>query len=247
MAESFYEPDGDRYVATELTRGPWDPGAQHAGPPAALIGREIERLGGGRLGGQRRSARPGRPHHLRDPALGADRAAARRGRDRPAGAQVEMVEATLTDGRRRGDAGARLAAADRRGRVREPPGRREPPRDRSRESQASSSTPATTSATTRRWSTASSAARSWSRARRRSGCGWRCRWSPARSRPRCSACWPPPTRATASAPRSTGAATCSSTSTSASTCTGCRWASGSASTRSRCPSRTGSGSPTRAL
>jgi hypothetical protein len=41
---AFYEPDGDRYAATELTRGPWDPGAQHAGPPAALLGRELERL-----------------------------------------------------------------------------------------------------------------------------------------------------------------------------------------------------------
>jgi hypothetical protein len=41
---AFYELDGDRYVATELTRGPWDPGAQHAGPPAALLGRELERL-----------------------------------------------------------------------------------------------------------------------------------------------------------------------------------------------------------
>jgi hypothetical protein len=41
---AFYEPDGERYLATELTRGPWDPGAQHAGPPAALLGREIERL-----------------------------------------------------------------------------------------------------------------------------------------------------------------------------------------------------------
>jgi hypothetical protein len=41
---AFYEIDGDRYAATELTRGPWDPGAQHAGPPAALIGREIEQL-----------------------------------------------------------------------------------------------------------------------------------------------------------------------------------------------------------
>jgi acyl-Coa thioesterase superfamily protein/acyl-CoA thioesterase superfamily protein len=41
---AFYEPNGDRYAATELTRGPWDPGAQHAGPPAALLGREIERL-----------------------------------------------------------------------------------------------------------------------------------------------------------------------------------------------------------
>ena len=44
MPGAFYEADGDRYLATELTRGPWDPGAQHAGPPAGLLGREIERL-----------------------------------------------------------------------------------------------------------------------------------------------------------------------------------------------------------
>ncbi len=44
MSEAFYEPDGDVYVASELTRGPWDPSAQHAGPAAALIAREIERL-----------------------------------------------------------------------------------------------------------------------------------------------------------------------------------------------------------
>jgi hypothetical protein len=44
MPAAFYEIDGERYLATELTRGPWDPGAQHAGPPAALLGREIERL-----------------------------------------------------------------------------------------------------------------------------------------------------------------------------------------------------------
>jgi hypothetical protein len=41
---AFYERDGDVFVATELTRGPWDPGAQHAGPPAALLGYAIERL-----------------------------------------------------------------------------------------------------------------------------------------------------------------------------------------------------------
>jgi hypothetical protein len=41
---AFYQPDGDLYLATELTRGPWDAGAQHAGPPAALLGRELERL-----------------------------------------------------------------------------------------------------------------------------------------------------------------------------------------------------------
>jgi hypothetical protein len=44
VEDAFYERDGERFVATELTRGPWDPGAQHAGPPAALLGREIERL-----------------------------------------------------------------------------------------------------------------------------------------------------------------------------------------------------------
>jgi hypothetical protein len=41
---AFYERDGRGYLATELTRGPWDPGAQHAGPPAALLGRELELL-----------------------------------------------------------------------------------------------------------------------------------------------------------------------------------------------------------
>lgn len=43
MSDCFYVPDGDRFVSTELTRGPWDPDSQHAGPPAALIGRELER------------------------------------------------------------------------------------------------------------------------------------------------------------------------------------------------------------
>jgi hypothetical protein len=47
MNESFYERSGsDSFVASELTRGPWDPGAQHAGPPSALLGREIEGLAG---------------------------------------------------------------------------------------------------------------------------------------------------------------------------------------------------------
>lgn len=44
MPSAFYEPDGERIVATELTRGPWDAGAQHAGPPSALLGRAIEGL-----------------------------------------------------------------------------------------------------------------------------------------------------------------------------------------------------------
>lgn len=40
--DAFYARDGDHYHASELTRGPWDPDSQHAGPPAALIGRELE-------------------------------------------------------------------------------------------------------------------------------------------------------------------------------------------------------------
>lgn len=44
-ALAFYVPDGDAFVATELTRGPWDPESQHAGPPCALLGRAVERAG----------------------------------------------------------------------------------------------------------------------------------------------------------------------------------------------------------
>jgi hypothetical protein len=42
MTAAFYLPDGDGFTSTELTRGPWDPGAQHAGPPTALLARTIE-------------------------------------------------------------------------------------------------------------------------------------------------------------------------------------------------------------
>lgn len=44
MPEAFYERADDLWTATELTRGPWDPGAQHAGPPSALLGRAIEEM-----------------------------------------------------------------------------------------------------------------------------------------------------------------------------------------------------------
>ena len=44
MTDAFYEPLGDgRFAATPHTRGPWDPAFQHAGPPSALLGRELER------------------------------------------------------------------------------------------------------------------------------------------------------------------------------------------------------------
>jgi hypothetical protein len=43
MADAFYVPDGAGYRSTERTRGPWDPDAQHAGPPTALLARALER------------------------------------------------------------------------------------------------------------------------------------------------------------------------------------------------------------
>ncbi len=48
MADSFFISLGDgRYQPTDHTIGPWDAGAQHGGPPAALLGRVIEGLEGG--------------------------------------------------------------------------------------------------------------------------------------------------------------------------------------------------------
>jgi hypothetical protein len=96
VPDSFFEPDGDKYVATEATRGPWDPGAQHAGPPAALIGRAIERLGGGRMGGGGGPpAQVGRITYeiLRSVPIARLRVEAEVVRP---GRRVEMVRATLT-------------------------------------------------------------------------------------------------------------------------------------------------------
>jgi hypothetical protein len=92
MSDAFYLPDGeDRFVATELTRGPWDPRAQHAGPPAALLGRAVERLG------ERADLHTARVTFeiMRPVPITAVQVAARRLRD---GRNVELVEASLTAG-----------------------------------------------------------------------------------------------------------------------------------------------------
>jgi acyl-CoA thioesterase len=44
MGDSFFVPDGDRFLPTDLARGPWSADAAHAGPPAALLGRAVEQL-----------------------------------------------------------------------------------------------------------------------------------------------------------------------------------------------------------
>lgn len=91
MPEAFFLPDGDRVVATGLTRGPWDDAAQHFGPPAALIGRALERCAPredlriarvtfeilkpvpiAALSVAARVARPGRSVELLDAELSAD-------------------------------------------------------------------------------------------------------------------------------------------------------------------------------
>ncbi|HEY2792936.1 MAG TPA: thioesterase family protein [Micromonosporaceae bacterium] len=47
--ESFYRAlDDGSFESTVATRGPWDDKAQHAGPPAALLGHVIERRDGAR-------------------------------------------------------------------------------------------------------------------------------------------------------------------------------------------------------
>lgn len=43
MTEAFFTDEGGgRFAATALTRGPWSPTHQHAGPPSALLGRCLE-------------------------------------------------------------------------------------------------------------------------------------------------------------------------------------------------------------
>jgi hypothetical protein len=88
---SFFRADGDVFEPTELTRGPWDPDAQHAGPPAALLGRAIERCGDGEgkhIG--RVTVEILRPVPMTTLTVSAQVV-------RP-GRSVELVEASLSDG-----------------------------------------------------------------------------------------------------------------------------------------------------
>ena len=92
-ATAFFVPDGDLLVATELTRGPWDASSQHAGPPAALIGRAIERCAG--VGERPEERHVGRVTYeiLAPVPIAPLRVAAEVTRG---GRRVDMVEATLS-------------------------------------------------------------------------------------------------------------------------------------------------------
>jgi Thioesterase-like superfamily len=92
MADAFYVPEGGRFVPTELTRGPWDPDAQHAGPPSALLGRALERheAEGGRQMG-RVTFEILRPIPIAPLSVSV--------RTLRGGRSVELLEATLSDER----------------------------------------------------------------------------------------------------------------------------------------------------
>ncbi len=93
-AGAFFERDGEGFAATELTRGPWDESTQHAGPPSALIGREIERCPGiGKGAGDRHVARI-TFEILRPVPIARLRVEARVVRP---GRRVDMVESVLSD------------------------------------------------------------------------------------------------------------------------------------------------------
>jgi Acyl-CoA thioesterase C-terminal domain/Acyl-CoA thioesterase N-terminal domain len=89
MDEAFYLRDGDRFIPTDLTRGPWSPDAQHAGPAAALMAREIESLEGERLQMARFTVDVLRPVPLKP--LRVEARAVRSGRS------TQYAEATLSD------------------------------------------------------------------------------------------------------------------------------------------------------
>jgi hypothetical protein len=90
LPSCLYEPDGERFVPTGLTRGPWDQRFQHAGPPAALLARAVERAAQVQPGQAARLAFdilrpvPLAPHVVTTRVL------------RP-GRNVEQIEATLAD------------------------------------------------------------------------------------------------------------------------------------------------------
>ena len=92
MPDAFFSPLGpDGFLATELTRGPWDPGLQHAGPPAALLGRAIE------AHGDRTGLRVARiTFEIARPVPIAELTVATR--TLRAGRSIELVEATLSSG-----------------------------------------------------------------------------------------------------------------------------------------------------
>lgn len=91
MNESFFvQLDEDLFRATRWTTGPWGPDAQHAGPPAALLGRAVERVAPETAHLARVTAEILRPVPITD--LRVEARTVRPGRS------VALIEATLSAG-----------------------------------------------------------------------------------------------------------------------------------------------------
>src|SRR3954466_8774182 len=172
LPAALYLPPDPSYLATPPTAGPWDPGLQHAGPPAALLAREVGRVSAIDGGQTVRLA-----YDILAPVpVGPVRVSAQVVRP---GRRIELVEAALSG--ENGRPLMRLTAW--RMRVREdgatpadaPPSPSRPdPRRADRRSRRSS---ARTSPTTGRWSGASPPAASTPPAPPRPGPGRAATWS----------------------------------------------------------------------
>ncbi|HEX2056964.1 MAG TPA: thioesterase family protein [Actinomycetota bacterium] len=91
MTDAFYERlDHDAFRSTVWTTGPWGPDAQHAGPPAALLGGAVETIAGPGAHVARVTCEILRPVPIAD--VRVETRVARPGRS------VQMIEAQLSTG-----------------------------------------------------------------------------------------------------------------------------------------------------
>ena len=230
MSDSFYVPVGDGvWQATVHTAGPWSSSAQHGGPPSALLGRAMLRC----------QPRPDMMitrftcEILRAIPVGEITVAARVARP---GRSVELLEATASAGGRevaRATAWRVLRTACPAVESRHPvppPLPADPPGALADAGRGGGGLVGRLHV---RHGVAAGAAASPFPARPPCGCGCGTRSCLTRSPRRSSACWSPPTAATAPRGSWTSAAGCSSTPSSPCTCTASQPASGSAWTPDR--------------
>src|ERR1700722_13627539 len=91
MPEALFTPNKRGYVPSEHARGPWDRGAMHGGPPAALMAAAMEALRTeAPMAFVRITVEIFRPVPLRPVEVSA--------RVEREGRRVQLVTATLTDG-----------------------------------------------------------------------------------------------------------------------------------------------------
>jgi hypothetical protein len=115
---SLFEKDGERFIPTELTRGPWSSMAQHGGPPSALLCYSLTRYEDGDemflaratiellrpvplapLAVRTRMPRPGRKVQLLETSLWADGLEVARA----TGLRIRRADVSLPDGTRSTD------------------------------------------------------------------------------------------------------------------------------------------------